>query len=75
MPELTKEVASKESLKSKVNSLEHVLQDVCVNLRHVGPNWFYLCKLEGLIEVGNGLSIKTPSLAPFLDGGVIEFAA
>jgi hypothetical protein len=65
----------KERVKRQIHPLQYVFQSVATNDRQVIPNFFNFFKLTRLIEIVDGLSLKSPRIAAFLKCGIVKLAA
>lgn len=67
--------STKEGIKGFVQAAQRLLKNLAVNIAHIFTDLFDLWKLHGLGVIVDRKPVETIGVAPFLERGVIEFAA
>ena len=67
--------AGEESLEGEVQSSEHILQNLGVDVAIFGPHFFDGRELRALRRLSDVHTVLSPSLTPLLKTSVVEFLA
>jgi len=65
---------SKEAVKGQLNALQNVFQGLRIQGSEVFADLLNCCQLQILIEPRDRLAFQPPSIAPFLNSGIVKFA-